>query len=202
MRYAYIPAAATVALLTFCSPRSNAGDSAAAGAPETGMASSDTASTGTPAADAAPMTPNGMLSQIDLANTAEIDLGKKAQTAGSSPQVKRIAKKLQTDHAKNHQELQALARKLNVDIVPATTGAINPDSGTMPADLTNKRGAEFDRAYVAHEIQDHQSNIDKIQNTMIPAASNTQVKAFLQKTLTAMQGHMTELEQIQKGLSS
>lgn len=202
MRSRYMPVAA-MALLTFCSPRTNDRDTGTtSGAPGTGMAAGDTASTGTPAANTPPMTPNGMLSQLDLANTAEIDLAKKAQATGSSPAVKRIAKKLQTDHANNQRELLALAKKLNVDIVSAAASAPNPDQGTVPADLTNKRGAQFDQAYVAHEIQDHQANIDKIQNTMLPAAGNAEVKAFLQKTATAMQGHLRELQQVQQGLSS
>jgi putative membrane protein len=218
MRPLLVPAAA-LALLTFCTPGNNerrnggAGD----GGPESGMASGngaggmsaqdtmaraggDTASTGTPNGTAQPMTPNGMLSQLNVANTAEIQLSKKAQATAQSPAVKRVAQRLQTDHAKNSKELQALAKKLNVNIVPAAGGATNPDTATVPADLTNKTGAEFDRAFVDHEVQDHQANIDKIQNQMIPAADNPQLKAFLQKTVTAMQGHLRELQQVQQQL--
>ena len=47
-----------------------------------------------------------------------------------------------------------------------------------------------------------QDNIDKIQTQLLPAASNPEVKAYLQDTLTAMQGHLASLKQVQQQLGS
>jgi putative membrane protein len=72
----------------------------------------------------------------------------------------------------------------------------------MPAELQGKTGAEFDRAFVQHQIQLHQSNIQKIQNQMLPAVQEPQLKAYLQKTVKAMQGHLATLEQTEQQIRS
>jgi putative membrane protein len=76
------------------------------------------------------------------------------------------------------------------------------DSAAMPTDLQAKTGAEFDRAFIQHEIDDHQSNVDKIQKQILPSLQNEQIKTYLQKTVTEMQGHLSSLKQVQQQLSS
>ena len=198
MRSGLLPAAA-LALLTFCSPGNNRRSG------ETGMAT-DTA--GRPSTDstsaalaAEAVTPTGILSQLYVANTTEIQLSKLAAKKASSPAVKRVAGKLAADHSKNREEEQALAQKLNITLTPATGAeASASDSTGLPSDLQGKTGRDFDKAFVEHEIKDHEDNIQKIQSQLLPAASNPEVKAYLQKTLTAMQGHLAALKQAQQQL--
>ncbi|HZA97954.1 MAG TPA: DUF4142 domain-containing protein, partial [Gemmatimonadales bacterium] len=61
---------------------------------------------------------------------------------------------------------------------------------------------EFDRAFVQHQIQLHENNIQKIQTQLLPAVEEPQVKAYLQKTLKAMQGHLATLQKTEQQLSS
>jgi putative membrane protein len=202
MRASVFPAAA-LALLTSCSPGNNRHDT------ETGMAQDgaggfsvhDTMPAAAPDSSAAATSPAGILAQLYAANTAEIQLSTIAAGKASSPRVKRVAKKLAADHAKNREEEQALAQKLNVDLVPSTA---NPaaDSTGLPPDLQGKTGRDFDPAFVGHEIQDHQANIAKIQSQLLPAAQNPELKVYLQKTLTAMQGHLAALNQLEQQLRS
>jgi putative membrane protein len=187
--------AAALGLLTFCSPANNRRTG------ETGMATDTTAHPTADTAAAAPSaeaaTPAAMLSQLYAANTAEIQLAKLAEKKGSSPAVKRIAAKLASDHAKNREEERALAQKLNITLTPAPS-----DTAGIPADLTGKTRRDFDKTFVEFQIKAHQDNIDKIQTQLLPAASNPEVKAYLQKTLTAMQGHLASLKQVQQQLGS
>jgi putative membrane protein len=219
MRSFLFPAAA-LSLLTFCTPGNNrqTGETGMAGGAG-GQSSSDTmasssstmssANSSSAAADTAtnnatsPTTPAAILSQLSMANTMEIQLSKMAQKKASSPKVKQVAARLLADHSKNESQLKALAKQLNVTLTPSAGG--NPtaaDSAAMPSELQGKSGAQFDQAFVQHEIDDHQSNIQKIQSQMLPSAQNAQVKSYLQKTVTAMQGHLASLQQAQKQLSS
>lgn len=159
------------------------------------------------AADAAvpgaAMTPAAILSELNVANTMEVQLSNLAAKKASSPKVKQVAKKLADDHTKNRTETRALAEKLHVTLAPATAGkGSTAHSVVMPAELEGKSGPEFDRAFVQHEIEDHQSDIDKIQGQMIPAAQNPEVKAYLEKTATAMQGHLASLQAVQRQLGN
>jgi putative membrane protein len=182
MRSLILPATALV-LLTFCSPDRNRHDN------ETGMAQAG--------ADASATSPAAILSQLYVANTTEIQLSRLAAKKASSPKVKQLAKKLAADHAKNREEELALAQKLNVTLTPAAEGeTAAADSAVLPPELQGKTGPGFDQAFVEHEIQEHAANIERIQTELLPAAPNAELRAYLQRTLTAMQGHLAALKQV------
>lgn len=195
MRSVLFPAA-VLGLLTSCSPQSNRRTA------ETGMAeggpSGDSAT-----ANASSVTPSAILSQLYVANTTEIQLSKLAAKQASSPAVKRLANELAADHSKNREEVRALAQKLGITLIPAVGGDISAaDSAAMPPELQGKSGADFAKAFIEFEIREHQTNIEKIQDTLLPAGQDVEVKAYLQKTLTGMQRHLAKLNQVQQQLSS
>jgi putative membrane protein len=209
MRSALLPAAA-LALLTFCSPGNDRqSDTGMANDGSGGMSSRDTAPSSAPApagmdtGGSTEATPAAILSQMNVANTMEIQLSRMASKQATSSAVKRVATQLVTDHSKNRQEVTALAKKLNVSLTPAAGGNVSAsDSAAMPAELQGASGTEFDRAFIQHQIQAHQNNIQKIQSQMLPAVQEPQLKAYLQKTVKAMQGHLATLEKTEQGLSS
>lgn len=207
MRSPHFPAAALL-LLSFCSPGDDrrTAESGVAGNDSAGLPSRDTMAT--PAASAKAeagslITPAAILSQMNVANTIEIQLSRIAAKRASSTEVKRIAEKLAVDHSKNRQQVRALAQKLNVPVTPAAGGDVSAvDSIAMPADLQGKTGAEFDKAFVEHEIRDHESSIQKIQNKLLPAAQDPEVKSYLEKTVAEMQAHLAGLNEVQRKISS
>jgi putative membrane protein len=174
-----------------------------------GMSSRDTAPSSAPAlaggdtGGSAEATPAAILSQMNVANTMEIQLSRMASKQATTPAVKRIAAQLVTDHSKNRSEVTALARKLNVSLTPAAGGNVSAsDSAAMPEELQGKSGPEFDRSFVQHQVQLHENNIQKIQSQLLPAVQEPQLKAYLQKTLKEMQGHLATLEKTEQQLSS
>jgi putative membrane protein len=193
MRSLLIPAAALV-LLTFCSPDRDRQNR------ETGMGGATDSTT--PPGETTPA-PAAILSQLNVANTKEIQLAGLAAKKATSPQVKQVAQKLATDHTKNRAQLRALAQKLNLNLTSAQGANVAAaDSVALPPDLQGKSGAEFDKAFVQHEIEDHQANIDKIRGQMIPGAQNEEVKAYLQKTVTDMEGHLAVLKRVQQQIGA
>ena len=208
MRFVLLPTTALV-LLASCSPGNRRTS-------ETGMAdgggggfnSRDTASSSMADSSAQPSAattsaPAAILSQMNVANTTEIELAGLAAKKASSPKVKQIAAKLVADHTKNREQVRALAQKLDVSLTPGQGGSVSAgDSAAMPADLHGKSGRDFDRAFIEHEVSDHQSNIEKLQSQAIPSVQNAEIKAYLQKTVTEMQGHLKSLQQVQQQLGS
>jgi len=198
---------AVLSLLVACSSNDNqrGGDTGMADSAAGGLSSHDTMMS-MPADSGAvegntTVTPAGILSQMNVANTTEIQLATMAAGKARSPQVKQIARKLVSDHTKNRQQVRALAQKLNVSLTPSAGGSVTAsDSAAMPPDLASKTGADFDKAFIQHEIQDHQSNIDKLEKQVLPTIQNDQVKSYLQKTVTDMQTHLSSLKQIEQQL--
>jgi putative membrane protein len=199
---------ALLGLLVACSSgdKGRGGDTGMADSAAGGMSSHDTMSSmsgDSSVSGNTSVTPQGVLSQMNVANTTEIQLSTMAAGKARSPQVKQIARKLTADHTKNRQQVQALAQKMNVTLTPSAGGSISAaDSAALPSDLQGKTGPDFDKAFVQHEIQDHQSNIEKIQSQILPSIQNDQVKSYLQKTVTEMQGHLSSLKQVQQQLGS
>jgi putative membrane protein len=201
--------AAVLALLTFCSPDRNrqTPESGMGGTTAGGLSSNDTMPT--PGADSAAApgeaTPpaTALLSQLNVANTAEIQLASAAAKQASSPQVKKVAKKLAADHTRNREQLRALAQKLNLNLTSAEGGDAVEASGTaLPPNLQGRSGPDFDKAFVQHEINEHRANIEKIRTQMIPAAQNEQIRSYLQKTVTDMEGHLAALERVDQQLGA
>ena len=202
-------AAAMLLLLSACSSENNrrTGDTGMAEGAPGGISSRDTmrsamADTGAVGGNGE-ATPAGVLSQMNVANTTEIQLSTLATKKGSSAQVKQIARKLVADHTKNREEVRALAQKVNVSLVPAQGGNVSSkDSVAMPEDLKNLSGTNFDKAWLRYQIEAHNSNIQRIQNQTLPSVQEPEIRTYLQKTLTAMQGHLASLEQVQQEVGS
>jgi putative membrane protein len=207
MQTRFLPLAAFVLLMS-CSPDKGGRDDnsgMAEGAPG-GLSSRDTMPTSTDtgaAGEIVDASPAGVLSQMNVANTIEIQLSNLAARKATAPAVKQVAQKLATDHSKNREQVRALAQQLNVQLTPARGGSISAaDSVAMPSDLEGESGAEFDRAFIRHEIADHQTSVQKIEAQLLPAAESPQIKEYLEKTLTEMKGHLASLQQVQQQLGS
>jgi len=215
MRTVFIPVAVVAVLVSCSSGNRRNTESGMVEGGAGGLSTRDTipsGAMGSPRSDSTAKTadssatassPAAILSQMNVANTTEIQLATLAAKKASSPKVKQIARKLATDHSKNREQLRGLAQKLNVTLTPAQGGSVSAaDSAAMPPDLQGKSGRNFDRAFVQHEIADHQSNIQKLQTQAIPSAQDAAVKAYLRKTITEMQAHLSSLKQVQQQLGS
>ena len=207
MKILVIPTA-VIALLISCSPGNDrqGGDTGMADSAPGGLSTRDTMPSGGEAGAVSgntSVTPEAILSQMNVANTMEIQLSTLAAKKASSAQVKQVARKLVADHTKNREEVRALAQKVNVTLTPSQGGSVSAaDSVAMPADLQAKSGADFDKAFIQHEIDDHRANIERIQNQIVPTVQNDELKTYLQKTVTDMQGHLSSLQQVQQQLGS
>ena len=65
------------------------------------------------------------------------------------------------------------------------------------AHLKTLTGAAFDKAYVDHEVAYHQQVIDALDKTLIPGATNGELKALLTKVRPAFVAHLEHAKQLQ-----
>ena len=197
MRPYLITTTVGLALLAACGQGDRETRSGAANAgSETGMA--DTASTGTPVGEREG-SPEGILSRLELANSAEIQTSQLAAERAQSPAVKKMALTLLTHHRLNRKQLEALAKQKGIDLVPASGGSTARDTSGVLA-LKSFQGAAFDSAYVAGQLEAHRTNLDAIKNQLLPATQDSAVRQFLQKTEVAMEKHQAGLQEIQSQL--
>jgi putative membrane protein len=137
---------------------------------------------------------------FDAANTADIETGNLAVKRGQSKEVRDFGAMLARDHAAVRQMGRDLAAKLGVTPTPPV-----PDEGAVAHKAALKRlsevpAAEFDRAFLLHEVAYHQAVIDAINKTLLPAIDNAELKALVVKVAPAFEGHRLAAEQMEKKL--
>ena len=138
---------------------------------------------------------------VVTANQVDIDAGKVAASMASNPEVKKFGQQMVTDHTGVNKHAAALAAKLKV------TPADNPTSQSLKAggdknvaNLKSLKGGEFDKAYIDHEVAYHQAVLDAVDKTLIPGASNAELKALLVKVRPAFVAHLEHAKKIQSTL--
>ncbi len=138
---------------------------------------------------------------VVAANNIDIKAGKLAQETSANTDVKGLGEMMVRDHEGVNQQAVALVTKLHV------TPEDNDSSKQLKAGaeitydgLKAKKGADFDRAYVANEIGYHQAVISLVETTLIPSAKNAELKALLQAVLPALKAHLAHAQHVQTQL--
>ena len=138
---------------------------------------------------------------VVTANQVDIDAGKLAAAMASNAEVKKFGHLMMSDHAGVNKQATELATKLKV------TPADNPTSQSLKAGgeknvatLKSLTGAAFDRAYIDNEVAYHQAVLDAVDKTLIPGASNAELKALLVKVRPAFVAHLEHARKIQSSL--
>lgn len=139
---------------------------------------------------------------VVTANTIDVDAGKLAQSKATSKDVKDFAKQMVTDHNAVNKQASDLAKKLGVTPKDNDVSkSLTKDAKANLSHLQGLKGAEFDKAYVAHEIEYHQAVLDALDKTLIPNAKNEELKALMTKVRPAFVAHLEHAKGIQTSLT-
>ncbi len=152
-------------------------------------------------AGATPPTDPQIAAIVVAANQVDIDAGKLATGKAQSPDVKALAERMVVDHSGVNEKAGALVKKLQV------TPQANPTSESLLqggkdnlAKLRGLQGAEFDKAYVAHEVTYHETVIDALDKTLIPNAKNKELHDLLVQVRPAFVSHLEHARHLQSKL--
>lgn len=138
---------------------------------------------------------------VVAANQVDIDAGKLAQAESTNPEVKEFAEKMVTDHESVNKSAVDLVKKLNVTPQENDTSRSLKEGGKENiAKLQKLDGAAFDKAYVSHEVAYHEQVIEAIDETLIPNASNAELKDLLVKVRPAFVEHLEHAKHLQASL--
>lgn len=123
---------------------------------------------------------------------AEVALGNMAQQKATNDQVKQFAARMVEDHGKANDELKQIAMSKGVTL-PA-----KPDrSSQRDMDRLNKAtGAEFDREYMKHMVDDHKKDVKMFRDAST-SSKDADIKTFAGKTLPTLEEHLKMAEAAQ-----
>jgi len=139
-----------------------------------------------------------ILAIFDQANAVDIFTGRFGAKYGNSAEVRELGVMTATDHVAVQQMGRDLAKKVGIFPLP-------PDNDTSVADLAKtisflktKSGPEFDKAYLKHEVVFHQSVVDAVKGTLLPAIRNDEFKELVKTVLPGFEHHLAETKALAK----
>jgi predicted outer membrane protein len=133
-----------------------------------------------------------ILKDMAMANMAEVEGGKLAQSKSQSSEVKAFAQQMIDDHTANLNEVKALAQARGVTL------PTEPDAKhkAMAAKLEKMSGDAFDKAYMKQAgVQDHKTVHAKLVAAS-KKAKDPDVKALVDKTEPVVAQHLKSAEQM------
>ena len=161
----------------------------------------------TPApADTAAMAPAlddpTIVSIFDAANTFDIEASNLALEKSQNAGVRALAKQCVNDHTTVRQQGRDLAAKLGVTPPALADGPLSQDHAAALANLRTLSGAAFDKAYVTNEVTYHTAVIQAIQNDLMPAIQNAELRTLVEKVAPAFQAHNDVAQALQAKLGN
>jgi putative membrane protein len=135
------------------------------------------------------------------AGVIDIAAAKQALSKTRNKDVKAFAEDMVRDHQAVNNQALALVKKLNVTPEDNDTSkTLSKNAAAKRAELGKLKGAEFDKAYVANEVAYHKQVDSALETTLIPDASNAELKSLLQTGLKIFEGHEQHAEHVAASL--
>jgi len=131
------------------------------------------------------------------AGQLDIEAAKQALEKSKNKDVRAFAEDMVRDHTAVNKQALDLVKKLKV--TPEnndTSKALTKQAADKRAELAKLSGAAFDKAYITNEVAYHKTVNSALENTLIPSASNGELKNLLQTGLKIFQGHEQHAEHV------
>lgn len=135
------------------------------------------------------------------AGKIDIEAAELALKKSNNKEVRAFAENMVRDHTAVNQQALALVKKLHVTPEDNDTSkALLKQAAEKQASLKELNGAAFDKAYAENEVAYHKAVDGALQSTLIPSASNAELKDLLSTGLKIFQGHEQHAEHLAHSL--
>jgi putative membrane protein len=132
---------------------------------------------------------------VDAAETdlMEIEIGKLAQSKGTSAHVKEFGKMLVDDHTKAANDTKALAEKLQVSLPAAITEKGKEHYNDLNEE---KAGKDFDNKFADMMVKGHEDAISKMEDAT-EKTTNADIKAWAANMIPTLKMHLEHAKRLQ-----
>jgi len=124
------------------------------------------------------------------AGQLDIEGAKQAMLKSTNKAVRAFAEGMVLDNTAVNKQALDHVRKLKVTSEDNDLSrSLTEQAANIRAELAKLKGAEFDKAYIANEVAYHLLVNGALEVTLIPSATNPELKRLLQTGLKTFQGH-------------
>lgn len=132
-----------------------------------------------------------------VANEGEAQQGTAAAARATSADVRSFAQMMVTDHTNALNAARDTASRNGIaPLENDTTRALRDGTPRVIANLDTYRGADYDRRYMDYQIALHQWLLNGLDTTLIPQASNAELKSLLQTQRGSVAAHLEQARAI------
>lgn len=138
---------------------------------------------------------------ITTVNDNEIALANHVLSATKNESVKKFAQHMVNDHQMNNSTTRDIVAKEKIaPFESAKSADIQMKSEASRKKLMTLSGKELDKAYINEQVKTHQMVLDDLNNKLIPSASDSMLKAHLEKTSTKVKEHLEHAKKLQSDM--
>ena len=131
------------------------------------------------------------------AGALDIKAAQQALEKSTNKEVRAFADNMIKDHSAVNDQALALVKKLGVTPEDnVTSQGLAKAAAVNLSKLSKLSGAAYDKAYVDNEVAYHKAVNDALSTSLIPSATNAELKSFLQTGLKIFQGHEQHAEHL------
>ena len=135
------------------------------------------------------------------AGQIDIDAAKQALTKSKNADIIAFAQTMQRDHQAVNDQALALLKKLGVTPEDnATSQTLAKNAADELAALEKLDGPAYDKAYMDNEVAYHKAVIAALNDTLIPATQNAELKTLLEGAVPLFNEHEHHAEMLAKTL--
>ncbi|HEX7832309.1 MAG TPA: DUF4142 domain-containing protein [Thermoanaerobaculia bacterium] len=135
------------------------------------------------------------VSKAGMGGLAEVQMGNVALQKATNAEVRAFAQRMVTDHGNANAELAHLATAKGLALPTELAG----DHKHALEHLNSLSGAEFDKAYMTHMVEDHDKDVAEFDKAST-SAQDGDVKTWAGKTLPTLKEHQTLAKDIARRL--
>lgn len=131
------------------------------------------------------------------AGLADIANARQALKKSKNKDIRAFAQEMLRDHKAVNDKALALVKKLKVTPQDNDTSkALAKSQADKRAELAKLKGKAFDKAYADNEVAYHKTVNSALESTLIPSATNPELKSLLETGLKIFQGHEQHAEHV------
>ena len=134
-----------------------------------------------------PTTAQGFVNAAAASDKFEIEGSKLAAANAQSSAVKSFARQMISAHTQSTAKLKSTISGITPSIAPDDT--LTPDQQSTLTSLQGKKGADFDSAYAAAQVDAHQKTLDAL-NGYAAGGDNPKLQDFAKQMIPIVTGHL------------
>lgn len=130
-----------------------------------------------------------------IADNIDIRYAHLALAITQNPRIREFAETMIRDHSAVNEQALALLKKLGADPQDNfLSRTLNTDAEKIIDELSDLRGAAFDKRYAENELNYHRAVNDLVANAFLPNIENDEVRALFKAGLEIFRAHERHAE--------